>query len=346
MPVWNTEYAWWSDGPANLYSQADKAARAMLWMRILGIERSSYLLLEGGYGDYGLTYSLVQASDRPDYVKPAALATMTAADELVGRPFVGEVETGIPHTFAAAFGARTGGADTLLAVWTDDLSITARLRADGATAVGPKTTDVLGATGTLDVASGDATVQLSGSPLYVVAPSGMTLHLGPVEAFGNDVGLASAGTRATASSAQRPNPPDAAIDGVSDASIHGDLHDLSAWASSEGNASPALTLTFAAPREVDRVLVVGHSNASVINGLRDVLIEIRAPDGGWTVVGSIRGQFVARMALVAFPQERATAIRLTVAAVNYGGLAGGAAPWFWTSGGQAVVMEVEAYEPD
>ncbi len=359
IPLWNTESAWWSDGPANLLAQADKAARAALWGRGLGVERWSYLLLEGGYGDFGLSYSLIEASVAPDYVKPAALATMTVAASTAERPFEAMVDTGIPSAYAAAFGPAPGGNDNLLAAWTDDMDVTASLVADGATVpVSIEVTDVLGATSTLEVNPDQAVeLTLTGSPVYLVAPAGTRLRLEPAEPLGTNVAAASAGARAVASSANPTNPATVAIDGGSDAADGGDLNAVPAWASAPGDDNPSLTVTLARPSSLDRVVVASHSNASVVTGLRDYTVELQGDDGAWTEVGRVREQFFHRRALIRFPARTATAVRINVTAVNHGGLAGGAIPWFWPSDpealadpdatwyGPAVVYELEAYGP-
>lgn len=106
LPLLDSESAWWSDGPANIFSQADKPSRAQLWMRVLGMGPWSYFLPEGGYGDYGLSYSLIQSDRTPDnYVKPAAAALQVEDTQLRGRSFLGMVDTAIPHAYAAPFGA-------------------------------------------------------------------------------------------------------------------------------------------------------------------------------------------------------------------------------------------------
>ena len=359
IPLWNTESAWWSDGPANLLAQADKAARAALWGRELGVERWSYLLLEGGYGDFGLSYSLIEASVAPDYVKPAALATMTVAASTAERPFEAMVDTGIASAYAAAFGPAPGGDDTLLVAWTDDMDVTASLVAEGATVpVSIGVTDVLGATTTLELSPDQAVeLTLSGSPVYLVAPAGIRLRLGPTEAFGTNVAAASAGASAVASSANLTNPASAAIDGRSDAANGGDLNAVPAWASAPGDDGPSLTVTLARPSSLDRVVVASHSNASVVTGLRDYTVELRGDDGAWTEVGRVRDQFFDRNAVIRFPARTATAVRISVTAINHGGLAGGVVPWFWPSDpaaladpdatwyGPAVVYELEAYGP-
>ena len=50
-----------------------------------------------------------QAARTVDYVKPAALAAMTASGTLAGRPYLSMPATGIPQGYRADFGAATGG---------------------------------------------------------------------------------------------------------------------------------------------------------------------------------------------------------------------------------------------
>jgi hypothetical protein len=331
-PLWDTESAWWADGPGNFLAQADKVARAMLWMRALGVERWNYFMMEGGYGDYGFSYSLIQSAAQPDdYVKPAALATMTAAGQTRGRAFGALVDTGIPQTYAASFGARLGGSDTVLAAWTADLPVIANLVAEGgAGPVSVTATDVLGAASTMMLAPGTAVpLALSGSPVYLTAPAGVQLRLGAPETFGVNLAGAAAGARAAASSAISTNPPAGAIDGVSDAANRGDLPGLSAWASAPGDGAPALTVTLAQPTQINRVLVSTHSIGSIVPGLRSYDVAVQDQAGAWTTVGQVSDQFFSRQQLLSFAPRTATAVRLNVRAVDYGGLAGGMKPWFW-----------------
>ncbi len=357
-PVWNTESAWWADGPANYLSQADKAARALIWMRALGVERWSYFMMEGGYGDYGFSYSLIQSASQPDdYVKPAALATMTAAAQMEGRPFSAMVDTGIPHVYAASFGADPEGNDSVVAAWTDDLALDLTLVAEGTTSpVDMLATDVLGAATTVTLAPGQPVpLALSGSPVYLTVPTGARLRIAAVDPFGINVAAAAAGATATASSANAANPPARAIDGVGDAGEQGDLPGLSAWASAPGDASPSLTVKLSQATEVNRVLVSTHSIGSIVPGLRTYDVSVQDQAGAWTTVGAIDDQFFARRRLISFAPRLATAIRVSVRSVNYGGLAGGLKPWFWATDaasaadasspwyGPAVVYEVEAF---
>ena len=349
-PIWDTESAWWSDGPGNIYAQADNVARAVLWGRALGIERWSYHIPEGSWGDFGLSYSMIEATAQPDFVKPAALATMTATDQTAGRPFTGKVATGLPHTHAFGFGERPGAAATkVVAVWTDGLDVPVAVTTNKAATV--TVTDLLGqATPTSFPANQARTIALSSSPVYLAAPSGVQVRLAPSgRAFGASVAAAGAGAKVSASTATAENGAALAIDGRSDAADGGELPGLSAWASAPGDLSRTLTVSLAKTTTIDRVLVSGHSVGSLVPGLRDYDVEVQARNGTWERF-SVRDQFHARRRLLTFPGRQATAIRLTVHDVDFGGLAGGLRPWFWlldSAGspwyGPAVVYEVEAF---
>lgn len=353
--IWITELAWWADGPGSYYAQADKVARSMLLARAAGLDQYSYMLPEASYGDYGLSYSLIQGESEPDYVKPAALASMTAAAQTDQRPFTGMRTTGIPYAYAAGFGTRLGGADTVVAAWTDDLDVAAALSADGPATV--TVTDVMGATTTIPLAAGEAApLSLSGSPVYLSAPAGTELRIDAAEAFGPNVAAAAAGAAATASSANPANPPRQAIDGVADAMVRGDLIGLPAWASAPGDDAPSLTVRLARPTVLDRVLVATHSNGSIVPGLRSYDVSVER-GGVWEPVAEVRDQLFRRMRILSFAPREVTAIRVDVRLVNYSGYVGGLTPWFWPGDaasrsdpngvwyGPAVIYELEAYEP-
>ena len=354
-PLWITESAWWSDGPGSYLSQADKVARVLMWNRALGISRWSYFTMEGAFGDWDVSFSLIEATSQVDYVKPGALGLMTAAAQTGGRPFGGFVDTRIPHAYVASFGSRPGGGDVLLAAWTDEMNITAALVADATTTV--SVADVFGAVTPLVLPAGQpVALRLSGSPVYVTAPAGVPLRIAPTETFGANVAAHATGGRASATSATGPNQPNGAIDGTVGAINNTDIGTLPAWSSAPGDGAPTLTVSLPQPTSVNRVLVAGHSNGSVVPGLRDYDVAV-LDAGGWTTVAQVRGQFHTRTSAITFPARHATAIRVTVTAVNASGYAGGIKPWFWpVDGGMlsdpnapwygpAVIYEVEAYAP-
>ncbi|MDQ3681360.1 MAG: hypothetical protein M3378_12630, partial [Actinomycetota bacterium] len=88
-----------------------------------------------------------------------------------------------------------------------------------------------------------------------------------------------------------------------------------------------------------------HSVASIVPGLRNYDVAVQDQGGNWATVGQVRDQFFAHRQMVAFAPRVATAVRVSVSTVNYGGLAGGLKPWFWTFDAPAVVYELAAYEP-
>ncbi len=175
LPIWDTESAWWSDGPANIYAQGDDAARALIWSKALGLGPWNYFTIEGGYGDYGLSYSLVQSASQPDdFVKPSALAMMTAATQLAGRRYQSMAHAGTPHVNAASFGPKPGtSTDTLTAVWTDDLATTVALTSLSTSARSIVVTDEYGASSTVTLApGGHYALSVGAAPVYLRVPTG------------------------------------------------------------------------------------------------------------------------------------------------------------------------------
>ncbi len=97
----------------------------MIWQKVLGVPAQNYFYDEGTWGNDGISFSLIQASNTVDYVKPSALATMTTSRLLAGRPYLAMPATGIPQGYRADFGTTAGGATKESAVWTDGVSETA-----------------------------------------------------------------------------------------------------------------------------------------------------------------------------------------------------------------------------
>ena len=128
-PLWFSEVGWWSDGDYDYVAQADDVARSLIWQKVLGVPVENYFFDEGSWGNDGVSFSLIQAADGDDYVKPAALTTMTTSGLLAGRPYVSMPPTGIPQTYRADFGTTSGGSTDLVAVWTDGLPVTASVTA-------------------------------------------------------------------------------------------------------------------------------------------------------------------------------------------------------------------------
>jgi hypothetical protein len=112
-PILDSESAWPSAYPdvhANLTTQSDYVSRKLVIERSLGVDSGEYLL-EGGWDDW----------DVIDYyrgVKPAAMAASASATLLGNRRFLGWVNTGIPHIWAARFSASKTDHRQLIATWS------------------------------------------------------------------------------------------------------------------------------------------------------------------------------------------------------------------------------------
>ena len=199
-PLWFTEVGWWSDGDYDYLAQADDMASSLVWQKVLGVPVENYFFDEGSWGNDGISFSLIQTSSGDDYVKPAALATMTTTGLLAGRPYVSMPATGIPHAYQADFGATSGGGTDVAAVWTDGLPVTATvtLTSPGGSTDPVTVTTEYGSATTVQAASGTAySLPLSGQVAYLTYPAGDTLTVGPTEAYGTDVASAAAGATAT-----------------------------------------------------------------------------------------------------------------------------------------------------
>jgi hypothetical protein len=353
MPVWITEVGWWSDGPNDYFDQADRVVRAELWMHALGIDVCEYLMYQGATGD-GLLFSLIEGDTD---VKPSALGAMVETTQTRGRSFAGWLQTGMPMTYAEAFGPRTPGDGTVVALWTDDVSLPAVLRLTSGTDTSATLVDEYGAARQVSL-KGGLHLTLDSPVQYLDLPAGDELAVASPEGYGPDLALARSGAGATASSSTPWNPPAKAIDGDTGAANVGDLAGSPAWGSAYGDGRPQLTVRFPRAERIDRVLVVTSSVGSTMPGIRSWKIEVRGSSGGWRVVAAYWNLFFDRAVLSRFAPVTATEIRVAVEQVNFGGYDGGAEPWFWPKStaaaakqpndyayGPAVLREVEAFAP-
>jgi len=336
-PLWFTEVGWWSDGDYNFLAQADNVARSLIWQKVLGVPVENYFFDEGSWGNNGISFSLIQASSSDDYVKPSALATMTTTGQLAGRPYLSMLATGIPQAFQANFGPAGGGSTALAAVWTDGIPVTATVTlTDPAGGTHPITvTAEYGATTTVQATSGTAySLPLSGQVAYVTYPAGDTLTVGPTEPYGTDVASAAAGATATASSGNAS----AAIGGLAIGYGMG-------WSSANGDTTPSLTVTLASSPTIDRVVVDTQSVGSTASGVRNYTVSADEPRTGWTTLATETGQYRDHTLQFTFPPVIATALRIDVAEVNFGGYYGGGIPPFWApnQAASAFLHSVQAY---
>ena len=341
MELWDTESALWSNGPYNRLVAADDMVRSWLIRRENGISRWSYFLPEGAYGDFGLSYSAIEYRS---HVKPVALALMVARREVGQRPAPMGVETGIPGVTALRFGSTGGGHDVTYAVWAEGMSTRVAVDAPAAVAVSQE----FGAQSTLK--AGVNALAIGGDVTYLTVPAGSPLQLLPIETYGPDLALSSAGATVMASSSSPLHPAATAIDG-SDVAAGGFS---GVWGSAVGDSEPVLTITLASAPVLDRIVVGTSSLGSVLPGLRDYDLELESPDGVWATAATVRNEFFDRHEELSFAPQAVAAFRLRVRAVNYGGYSGGMRTPTWLMAnedandvwfGPATVTEVAAYAP-
>ncbi|MDM8083255.1 discoidin domain-containing protein [Cellulomonas cellasea] len=349
-PVWNTESGWWSDGPGNHWAQGHDVARTLLWSRALGVEEWTYFFSEGGWGEGGFSWSLLQVDS---FVKPGALAMATVAGLLEDRPPPTVVDAAVPHTHVMQVGERPGGDDRLTAVWTDDLVMEAQATADQDVTL--TLTDVYGATREVDATADEPiTLPVSGSPVFISAPSGAEVAITTDEPAGPNL---LADGQVSASSTGEDTDPAAVIapDGAgatpwrAGARTGDGSLDLSPW----------LQVDLPEPATIDRVAVESAGLRCCTSALREYTVSVQGADGEWTEVASSTGLFFERTSLVRFEPVEAQAVRVQVPTttergvrvprLNYSGQTGGLHP-AWSpvvpeTSWPASVVSLAAYGP-
>jgi hypothetical protein len=311
--VWDTESGWWSDGPANHWAQAYDVARGWLRMRELGVDEWMYFFSEGGWGEGGFTWSLVQVGS---FVKPGALAMAATAGLLEGRPDPVPVDTGDVALHALAFGPATGGPapsgigtdvadDPLLAVWTQDEVTRAAVTAQQDTTV--TVTDLYGGTRTLDVAAGEAAeLPVTGAPVYLSAPAAAGLAVAAPEPTGPN--LLAGGTVTTSSSADGSDPA-VLVEGTG---AGADPWRAGARTADGPDTAPWVEVELAEPTTVDRVVVESAGIRCCTAGVKTYTVSVRDAGGGWREVGGPDGLFLERTSTVALEPAEVTAVRIQV----------------------------------
>lgn len=349
-PVWNTESGWWSDGPANEWGQAADIARTSLWQSELGVSAWMYFFSEGGWGEGGFTWSLIQVGS---FVKPGALAMSTTSGLLAGRPAAQRVAVddptvrvmrlgpssaadGTPARSASATpsasaapspSAAPSASDPLLAVWTLDADTDVALTATADTAV--TVTDLYGGTRTVRVAAGaPTTLPVTGAPQFLSAPESAGLTVAAAEPGTNVVadGTATASSTSEGDAGDLLLPAGAAASPWRAGPTTGGAPDVSPW----------VRVDLARATTIDRVVVGSAGIRCCTAGLRDAVIEVRTADDTWQQVGRLTGLFGERTATVRFGPVKATAVRVTVPtttqrdvtipSANYSGQIGGLLP--------------------
>jgi hypothetical protein len=335
-PLWFTEVGWWSDGDYNFLNQANIVARAMIWQKVLNIPVWNYFFDEGNWGNDGVSFSLIQTNSGDDYVKPAALATMATSNQIAARPFVSTPATGIPQTYEATFGPDASQNNQLAALWSDGLTTTGSVSvtAPGGGSVPVTVTDEYGHATSVSVTSGSVySLPISDQVTYLSYPVGDTLSVSPPQPYGTDLAATTASNHSSAT----------ASSGSASGAIAGTTSG-SGWSSGFGDSDPSLTVTLAGPATVNRVVVDTQSVGSTATSVRNYVISVDEPTNGWTDVATVTGQFRTHELQSVFAPVVASAVRITVSEVNFGGYYGGAIPPFWTSGFGIGTAELHALQ--
>jgi hypothetical protein len=102
------------------------------------------------------------------------------------------------------------------------------------------------------------------------------------------------------------------------------------WSSASGDTSPSLTVNLPNQPTIDRIVVDTQSVGSTAAGVRDYILSVDEPVKGWTTVANVVGQFRAHELLVPVGPVAATAVKITVSQVNFGGYYGGGVPPWWS----------------
>lgn len=360
VPVWDTESGWWSDGVVNSWAQGSDVARKLLWYSLAGVEEWTYFFSEGGFGETGNSWSLLQLDQ---HAKPGLLAYATTRGALAGRGEPERLDLAAPGAYALRWTTDPGDGTELLAAWTNDRHTTAVLSAAGAPSAGGPVgavtaTDVYGATRTLDLSAGPVEVELSGAPQLFTAPIGTELTLAPAEEYGPDL---LEGAAVTTSSTAEGTSASTITDGSADDPEpwrSGPLgEDSPDGAAGSADLAPWVEVALDEPVVVDRVVVATAGIRCCTAGLRDYRVSVLV-DGAWTEVATVADQLHERAVEVGFEAVEIEGVRIDVptttergvevAAANYSGVVAGMHPSFMdlTAVDQGVaVSAVEAYAP-
>jgi hypothetical protein len=115
--------------------------------------------------------------------------------------------------------------------------------------------------------------------------------------------------------------------------------------SSPGDVAPTLTVSLGAPTWVDRAIVDTQSVGSTATGLRKYKLSVEQPDGDWSQVAAVSGQYRDHNVQLAFTSQLVIAVRISISEINYGGYYGGGVPPFWPASqpGVAFLHDIEVY---
>ena len=182
-------------------------------------------------------------------------------------------------------------------------------------------TSEYGDTTSVSATSGTAySLPLSDQVTYITYPVGDTLTVGPTEAYGTNLAPLSAGATATATSGNAT----LAINGLQSATAGLGLGRRGRHPEPDRRLWPG-------PATINRIVVDTQSLGSTAPGVRNYTVSVDQPGTGWTTVATVVGQYRNHELQLAFNPVTASAVRITVSEVNFGGYYGGGIPPLWPS---------------
>ena len=188
-PIFDSEQGWWSDGEEAYYDVGNWAPREWMWLRSMGISDWNYFIPEGFYSGQGTDFSVIEATNADEYVKPGVIGLMTATSTGGSTvPQDGQHRRAPRVRDALRSRRRRPGDSDVLAVWTDDLTIAADITTTDTGTDTIAATESLGAPSSFSVAaSPPAALTLSGAPIYLTVPTTESISVIANESFGTNL---------------------------------------------------------------------------------------------------------------------------------------------------------------
>ena len=169
---------------------------------------------------------------------------------------------------------------------------------------------------------------------YLAYPAGDTVTVSPTETFGADLAAASSGGQGDRVERQPVGGHRRAARRL--------RQRLDLW---RRRTTPSLTVTLASASTINRIVVDTQSAGSVATGMHDYTLSVDEPGTGWSTVATEVGQYRDHEVLFAFSPVLATAVKISVTEVDFGGYFGGGIPPWWspTEEGNAFLHALQVF---
>ena len=323
-PMWFTEIGWWSDGDYNFLGQANSVARSLIWQKVLGVPVQNYFYDEGPWGNDGISFSLIQAANSDDYVKPvgpghhdhlrragrAAVPVDARHRDPPGLP--GRLRRRLRRHHQGGRGVDRRRRRDVAVTLTSPTGSTDPVTVDHRSTARPPPTQAT---------SGTAyRLPVSDQVGFITYPAGDTLAVGPTETFGTDLASSAAHATATASS----GTASAAIAGLTVGYGQG-------WTSASGDTTPTLTVSpWPRRRPSTGSWSTPSRSGSTATGVRNYTLSANEPGTGWVTVATETGPVPRPRSPVRLrPRWSRPQLRVAVTEVDFGGYYGGGIPPWW-----------------